>query len=373
MLKNKESSLPNGREDNDLKFIGLGILCILMAIYCIFYTAGVGLSGVKPVQVAGVNVLPVPNAPISIENDNKVIYTHGTPVPSAELNDPLLGISVKAIKIIRKIEMFQWAQSQESKKEKLANSVDKETVVYTYKPIWSADLIDSDSFKDKVNYRNPLTMPVDGLKRKVQGVTVGDFHLKDELIDLITTEEEVDLSKLDISELQARSKTKVSHDGKYIFAGEDVKKPVVGDIRISLFKVAPSEISIIAMQSNAELYAIPLADGKKVAYVETGVVSLKEMLSDKGKMMPWVFYILGLILVGFGVVAILMSINRNLYQHVQVFIAALGLYTFAATIAVLSWSIIMMIAFYFVKPFAAGIFFILIAILVFMLYKVKNK
>ncbi len=373
MFKNLQNNFVNQRENNDFAFIGVGVLAILIAIYCIFYTAGVGLGGVKPVKVAGVHVLPVPNAPISMDNNNKVIYTHGTPISNMELTDPLLGMSVKAIKIIRKIEMFQWAQSQESKKEKLKDSVDKETVVYTYRPIWSSDLIDSESFKDKVNYRNPLNMPVDGLKRKVQDVAVGDFHLSDELIDMISTEEQIDLSKLDIGDLQSRSKTKIFHDGQYIFSGDDVNHPVVGDLRISLYKIAPNEISIIAMQSDGKLHAIPLEDGKKIAYIETGRVSLKEMVSSNSGLIPWIFYFLGLVLIGFGVVAILMAVNRHLFQQVQVFVSALGLYVFAAVIAVLCWSMVMMFAFYFVKPIGAGVFFVIVALLVFLLYKIKAK
>ena len=79
-------------------------------------------------------------------------------------------------------------------------------------------------------------MPVDGLKRKVQDVAIGDFHLSSSLIDMIGNETQVDLSQVDIGQLQARSKVKVYHDGNYIFVGDYVEHPTVGNLRISLFK-----------------------------------------------------------------------------------------------------------------------------------------
>ena len=131
----------------------LGAAIIIISTLVIFNIAGVGIFGVKPVTIAGINVISVPNSPIIINNNNQLVHTSGGPVVDIVLDDPLLGISEKAIKLIRKVEMYQWNQTQESKNEKFANSIDKETVVYTYKPIWSSDVIDSNTFKDKVNYQ----------------------------------------------------------------------------------------------------------------------------------------------------------------------------------------------------------------------------
>lgn len=355
---------------NAAMYIALGTFLILVSIYFIFHIAGVGLGGVKPVRIAGQDVITVPNTPIDFNNNKKLIYTHGTPIGNVELQDPLIGISLKAIKLIRKVEMFQWIELQNSKMEKLDNRVDKETVVYTYQPIWSEALIDSNTFKNKVNYPNPVAMPVDGLKRKVGEAKIGDFILPVDLIDLMNQETQVDLSNYDLAPMQSRSKTKIVHDGKSIFAGEDINKPAIGDIRISLYMVAPSEVSIIAEQLDGNLFPFDLSD-KKVAYLLEGRYTAKQIMEMNSWFNPWFFYVGFLILICVGVYFILMSVdvNEKFYSHVAPYVAKFGFYPVVVLTGALIWAIAMMLVYFFVNVWVAMLFLILVAAIGFLGYK----
>lgn len=360
-------------QKNAMMYIALGVFLILVSIYAIFCVAGVGLNGVKPVRIAGQDVISVPNSPVDLNNNGKLIYTHGTPIGNTELQDPLIGISQKAIKLIRKVEMFQWIELQNSKMEKLDNRVDKETVVYTYQPIWSEALIDSNTFKNKVNYPNPVAMPVDGLKRKVGEAKIGDFILPVELIDLMTNETQVDLSNYDLAQMQSRSKTKITHEGKSIFAGEDINKPAIGDIRISLYVVAPSEVSVIAEQANGNLAPFTLGD-KKVAYLLDGRYTAKQIMEMNSWLNPWMFYVGCLILICVGIYFVLKSldVNEKFYVHVKPFVAKFGFYPVVAVSGFLIWSVAMMLVYLFVNVFVAMLFLILIAGVGFLGYKSVN-
>ncbi len=357
-------------KNSAMMYIAFGVMLILASAFFIFHIAGVGLTGVKPVRIAGQDVITVPNSPVDFINNKKIIYTHGTPIGNVELQDPLIGITQKSLKLIRKVEMLQWIELQNAKMEKLENRVDKETVVYTYQPVWSESLIDSNTFKNKVNYPNPVAMPVDGLKRKVGEAKIGDFVLPPELIDLIGNQTQVDLSGFDLEQMQSRSKTKIFHDGKYIFAGEDVNKPAIGDIRISLYVVSPSEVSVIAQQMDGNLYPFTL-DDKKVAYVIEGRYTAKQIMEMNSWINPWMFYVGFLLLMCVGVFFILqsMDVNGKWYAHVKKYVAKFGFYPVVLLSGLLIWLCVMMVVYFYVNMLVALLFLILIAGIGFLGYK----
>lgn len=365
-----QTNANNGSLITDFWMLLLGVVLILASIYLIFQASGVGINGLKPVTVAGVPVTVVLNSPIDPANNNKLIYTYGAPETSILLEDQLIGYKGHGVQLIRRVEMYQWTQTQASTKEKLDKSIDQETVVYTYQPIWSANLIDSDSFKDKVNYRNPLIMPLDAVKRKVQEVKVGSFRLSPELIELINTEEMIDLSSTDLAPFQSRSKSKVFHDGKYIFVGNNVDKPEIGDLRISLVSVAPSVISIIAQQSDATLRPLAMQNNTQIALVTSGQVPPSEMVTQRNSFVVGLFYVVSLVLMFLGMIIALKSISANsmFIQRMQQLIALLSIYGYALLLAAILWSFNMMVALYFTRLIFSllflGIFVLSVGVLV---------
>ena len=358
-----------------------GIILVLVAFYLIFWSEGIGLRGVKPARIGGYDIVVIPNAPVDIANNNKLIYTHGAPVTNAVLQDPLFGFSEKVIKLVRKVEMYQWSQSQESKKEKLDDGTEKEPVIYNYRPVWSTQLIDSNTFKDSVGHRNPLNIPLDAVRGKVQDVTIGDFHLSPEFIDKMTTEIAVDLSKLDLTTMQQRFKMPVHHDGMSVFIGENPKAPAVGDLRVSLFKIMPLEISVIALQSDTVLRPFALGDGKPVAMIVDGNVPANVMVhrGQSGfKYTNILLPIISLLIMLAGAYAIIshMSKMANVNQMLAQLIGAIGANLVIISFGLGLWSLGTMIAWLIVKPmWAAGLLFMisLFYLLVFKLAKARGK
>lgn len=345
-----------------------GFILLIIACWLVFWNEGVSLSGMSHEKLNGYVIYPIPSSPADFKNNNKLVYLTGMLVSNSVLEDPLLGYSDKAIKIERKIEMYQWTQTEESKKEKLTDGSEREIVTYVYKPVWSKDLIDSNGFKDAVAHQNPVSMPLNALKGQSQDVTVGDFHLSEELIAQIPGAVPVDLSNLDVTNIQQNTKQSVQHDGHTIFIGNNIHSPSIGDVRISLFKVIPQKVSIIAQQTDNALHPL-ITSGHPIAVLKLGTLTLKDML-QQGKSstsgLHWmirggifVIMLIAMYLIIKSGSAILSTLNHALRHGIL-------LPSFLLALAV--WTITLSFAWFIIQPFWAIVLLILVLTFYFLVF-----
>ena len=89
--------------------IGIGL--IIAAFFVVFWNEGHGLRTAQSLEQAQKVLVSVPNSPIDSKNDNKVVYFSGLATTNDVLADSLFGISEKAIKLERKVEMYQWEEN----------------------------------------------------------------------------------------------------------------------------------------------------------------------------------------------------------------------------------------------------------------------
>lgn len=336
------------------KILGaVGILLIIISVYLIFWNEDIGLHGVKPVHLDSYDIISIPDSPADFKNNNQLIYTYGKMVSNDVLQDQQFGFSDKVIKLERKVEMYQWTQEEQTSKQKLPDGSEREVVTYTYKPVWSKDLIDSNGFRDAVAHQNPMNMPLSGLVGQAQNVTIGDFHLSPKLIAQITKTEPVDLSGLNLANLQAGTKSRVAHDGKNIFIGGNPNAPVVGDIRISLSEVVPQYVSVIAQQTDNQLHPLVVQGAQPIGMLVIGEVSPKEMIhqgKEENKNITWLIRAATLILALAGVYLVVKAM-------------ALGSMQKALLIGLGVWTVFMAGAWFIVKPmWAVALIIVVIAI-----------
>src|SRR5438067_1245365 len=97
----------------NMRFFAGGLLLLIISFCLVFWNEGIGLHGIKPVKLDGYIILSVPNSPINFNNNNKLVYTNGMLISNSVLQDPLFGYSEKVIKLQRKVEMYQWIQTEE--------------------------------------------------------------------------------------------------------------------------------------------------------------------------------------------------------------------------------------------------------------------
>ncbi|KAF0980003.1 hypothetical protein FDP41_001156 [Naegleria fowleri] len=263
------------------------------------------------------------------ENNNQLIFFH---VPSHNIRtehpiqDRDFGLTFNgAFEVNRKTEYCQWIESHHDE-EKTRSDGSKYTVrTYYYNRGWVDHLIPSLFFDQPVAHHNPQRDPFPSVTQKVEGVTLGKFHLGPNLIE----KNQIPARKIEFSPEELRKITNTpansANNFKYIGNGyffsayepstnEKALKIMLGflegslfdwqvgdlfsncqpgDIRVSFIHKKPDVnkgVSVIARQAstNGELELFKASNGYHVGVVHEGYYpSPKEMFDQEIEFYRW--------------------------------------------------------------------------------------
>ena len=125
------------------------------------------------------------NAAVDPANEGVLVHMTGLADTQDVLSDDVFGVSERAIKLSRKVEMYQWLEeSRTTEKKKMGGSVER-TTTYFYKRGWSDRLSQSEEFHQPVGHENPAAMPFEEAELSASGVTFGAFRLTPDMINRI--------------------------------------------------------------------------------------------------------------------------------------------------------------------------------------------
>lgn len=289
----------------------LGLALLIGSFILVFWNEGHSLHTAQSLQQTLHAVITVPNSPINPNNNLKVIYFNGLATTDDVLKEPLFHVSEKAIKLDRKVEMYQWKQSAETKTEKNMGGSETQVTNYTYNPVWSENLIDSSQFKDQTDHKNPTNMPLHSKIHYANKVTVGDFSLPVMLIKKIDGASKVDLSKIDTAALQKQLNQPIQSNGEDLYVGQNPESPTIGDLRISMSMVSPQTVSIIAQQFEQTLQPYIAPAGEFIMLLELGEQSPQHMIQiaeSKNTMITWLLRAGSLLMMMIGIALLLKPI-----------------------------------------------------------------
>lgn len=167
------------RIGNSFKGILLGLMLIVLAAALLFWNEGRAVHRRTALNKAADVVVNVTSDAVDPANDGKLIHLSGPADTAETLTDPLFDVSVRALKLNRKVEMYQWQEYAERKeKRNTGGSVDT-TTTYSYQKGWSEQPISSADFNES-GHENP-SMPYTSEKWTAEKITVGAFTLSDSL------------------------------------------------------------------------------------------------------------------------------------------------------------------------------------------------
>jgi hypothetical protein len=170
-------------------------------------------------------------------NEGRLVYTTGLAESHEVLTDPLTGLSLKAIRLSRDVEMYQW---KEVKKRGGAGEPE-----LSYMASWSMFQIPSEKFADP-NHKNPA-MPFHRKQFTAKEVRVGAFRPGGNLLANSLPLENVTVDETAVQMVSNQFKNVKSHQNS-LYLGEDPTHPRVGDVRIRYRAIRDKVISIIGVQ-----------------------------------------------------------------------------------------------------------------------------
>ncbi len=282
------------------KGILVGLLVIGAAVYLLFWNEGRSVKRYTTLQQGSGVVVAASSEQVDPADEGKLVHLSGLAESDEILHDPVFRISTKALKLQRKVEMYQWKESTSSEERKKLGGGTETVTTYTYQRTWDEFLIDSSSFKKLEGHQNPAGMPFRSERFQAETVFVGAFTLSPQQVAKIGNAVPLLIDQKNPIPHGVGAKAKPSTNGLYI--GDNPANPQVGDVRINFSHVLATEISLVGQQTGTSFTPYQTGDGS-ILLLTTGIHSAAEMFTEAQRsntLLTWGLRSAGFILMAIG-------------------------------------------------------------------------
>lgn len=331
------------RLGSSIKGVITGLIIFVLAFPLLFWNEGRAVKRAKALDEGAGLVQTIPAETVDSQMNGKLVHMTGMATTTETLTDGPFGVTVTGIKLIREVEMYQWEESSSSKsKKKLGGSKETKTT-YSYKKVWSNNVIDSSNFKVGDGHQNPGAMPFESQTLKASDVTLGAYKLNPAQINSIGN-----AKPLPIKEVPESLKAKAILSGQGLYMGvkdrnKTVSAPVVvpmpsmdpsmtnpnapvaatptptpapvvkpeanpadpqiGDVRVTFKVVEPQTVSLVAKLNGNTFEPYVTSNGGDILLTKTGTHSAANMFAaaqSANTMLTWGLRVLGFFLMFIG-------------------------------------------------------------------------
>ncbi|XP_031566378.1 transmembrane protein 43-like [Actinia tenebrosa] len=284
-----------------------GILLVIFAFPVLYWNEGRAVETAMALDEGLRAVVSLPSiTEIQRQYQDKLVHLTGPLKTGMVLNDGEYGVALKAVKLKREVEMFQWVEHQSTKEFDEGGKTRVETT-YTYNQEWQSSIQNSNQFDDPSRHRNPASMPVSAYVKVADLVYVGEFKLSKGLVDKIENYQRF------IPREVPSGKTVVLQDGIF-YHSNDPLHPRVGDVRVTFSYAGlsgkpgsnlgePQTVSIVARQYGSQLTHYHTSSGHSLELLYIGEMSAKEIFEAEhaaNTAMTWILRGVGWLMLFFG-------------------------------------------------------------------------
>ncbi len=330
---------------------------------------------------------PVPHGSLShtrdiqdkiLANNQKLVHLSGKAATGETLTDPDFLIAANAIRLRRKVEMYQWQEKSESKTEKKLGGGTETKTTYSYTRAWADHPIDSSSFKEAGDHKNPSEMRYQSRDAQAEHVTLGAFTLTPSLIGMMDRYEPVAVTEQSLAALPDAMKSALKVHESSFYAGGDPANPQIGDTRIAFSAVLPSDVSVVSKQNGTSFEPYRASTGMEIEMLKTGVFTAQSMFESALKqntVLTWILRAVGFFLMFFGLLLFFRPIS--VLGDVVPFVGSLmafgtGLFAFVISIVLSTTTIA--VAWIVYRPLLGiGLLAVAIAVLVWLAVSGKKR
>lgn len=268
-----------------------GLLLLLAGIGLLWWNEGRAVKTQSGINEASKNYTQVKSDKIDSKYDGKLIATNGNLDLSDanELKDEKFGISIKAAKLERYVEMYQWEENCETD--------DNDNKKCTYEKVWEDRIIDSSDFEES-GHSNPSLMPYENETYTADNAKLGKFTLPKELLERLSTNKTKNEDELNNE--YNKNVEGIIVSGKYLTNVSTNAEPQIGDFRISFKYSDAQKVSVLAVQNDDSFKQYTAKKGKVIYTIKEGTYTGEEMLmqmTKQNKFFKWLWRIIGTFLV----------------------------------------------------------------------------
>jgi hypothetical protein len=290
-----------------IKGVFVGIILVVLAFPVLFWNEGRAVNTWKGLQEGAAAVVDATADEVDSGNEGKLVHVTGEMASTEELADAVFAVTVSAIQLERKAEMYQWEENKKTKTEKKMGGGEKKVTSYSYKKGWSSTVKDSSNFKKQKDHVNPGSMLYQGKSFVAKKVNLGAFELSESLISQYSEWEDLSLNSDHLTNLSEDLQASAKIAGGGIYIGADPASPAIGDMRVTFRQVLPGTASVIAKQTGKSLSSYKTAADTTLAILTAGTHSSEDMFDAAeaaNAMMTWILRLVGFLMmfIGFGMV-----------------------------------------------------------------------
>ena len=171
-----------GRIGGAIKGIVIGLALFIAAFPVLFWNEGRAVKRYKTLNEGAGSVISLPEARVLSDYEGELVHVSGRAVTDETVTDREFGVAVTAIKLKRKVEMYQWQERKKRKTRKKLGGGKKTVTTYSYSRTWSSTLINSSNSKKPGGHQNPDSMPYQSEDFIANEVRLGEFKLSRSLV-----------------------------------------------------------------------------------------------------------------------------------------------------------------------------------------------
>lgn len=264
------------RLGDSLKNLVIGLVLLVLAFPLLWWNEGQAVDRYKALDEGVGAVVSISSDAVDPAREGALIHLSGIAGTDEILRDPVFGVSVNALALRRRAEMFQWTETSRTQTKKNLGGAKTTKKEYSYGKEWVGRHVDSASFHDPQAPRNPETMAYGDGSWTADDVRIGAFRLSESMTAKVQGREPVAVDDAIVQHLRTvLPETVHGHDGG-LFLGRDPASPEVGDMRIRFRRVPSSEVSVIARQAGDQIATYQTRHGP-LEMLRMGAVTAESM------------------------------------------------------------------------------------------------
>jgi hypothetical protein len=234
---------------------------------------------------------------------------------AGDLSSQGVGISAKAIRLERKVEMYQYEEKSKTEtRNKPVGGGQEQVTTYSYSKVWKETPNNSQSFHNPAYQGKNPDMPFKSKTYTAKVVKLGAFELSPELISQIHKSEPLPATEADarMATGPARKFTWTS-EGGVLYSGSP-SAPQVGDLKVSFAVVKPLKVSVLAAQRNNTFAAFqPKSASNQINRLDEGEKTAQAMIKEmeaENTTMTWILRLVGFVCMAVGIFLVLSPLSE---------------------------------------------------------------
>ncbi|CAA6605496.1 conserved membrane hypothetical protein [Rhodospirillaceae bacterium LM-1] len=287
-----------GRFGNSIAGAFVGLFLFLASFVLLYWNEGRAVDAIIALDAASKQIISVSAETVDPANEGRLIHLSGLVDVASNLVDPVFHVTATdALRLERRVEMFQWRENRETRTEKKLGGGETETTTYSYVKEWSDEPIDSSSFERRQEHANPA-MPYQGKVFDVKNARLGGFALDQSQIEQLS-----DFELLAVEAEDGKLPRGFRWEGEYLFRGKTPDQPQIGDLRVAFHSVPVQTISVIAQQRGSTLAGFKGERERIINMVSPGTLGAEAMI-ERAKtdeaVLTWILRAAGFFMMLFG-------------------------------------------------------------------------